>query len=283
MNDESTLLRTIEHFGSALVAYSGGIDSTVVAVAALKVFGVDHMLAVTGDSPSVARSELALAQRVADEAGFPWTSVQTQELQDPRYQINDRSRCYFCKSELYGVLESLRMKLGYRVLLDGFNQDDIGDFRPGFKAGQEHRVVSPLKEAGIGKNAVREIARHWGLSNWNKPASPCLSSRIPYQTPVTVQRLQAVESAEAALHRLGFNQVRVRHHEHAARIEVPTDDFMRILEHREAIVEALKQAGYAFVSLDLAGFASGSLNTLLDATEPAREGVGGIRPGVASD
>jgi uncharacterized protein len=164
--------------------------------------------------------------------------------------------------------------MGYRVLMDGFNQDDTGDFRPGLKAGQEHRVVSPLKEAGIGKNAVREIAQRWGLSNWDKPASPCLSSRIPYQTPVTVERLQAVEDAEAALHRLGFNQVRVRHHEHAARIEVPTDDFMRILPHREAIVEAVKQAGYAFVSLDLAGFASGSLNTLLAPTERARQGVG---------
>lgn len=274
MNDESRLLRTIKHYGSALVAYSGGIDSTVVAAAALKVFGVDHVLAVTGDSPSVARSELALAQQVADEVGFPWTSVQTRELQDPRYQINDRSRCYFCKSELYGVLESLRIKMGYRVLMDGFNQDDTGDFRPGLKAGQEHRVVSPLKEAGIGKNAVREIAQRWGLSNWDKPASPCLSSRIPYQTPVTVERLQAVEDAEAALHRLGFNQVRVRHHEHAARIEVPADDFMRILQHREAIVEAVKQAGYAFVSLDLAGFASGSLNTLLAPTARARQGVG---------
>ena len=274
MNDESRLLRTIKHYGSALVAYSGGIDSTVVAAAALKVFGVDHVLAVTGDSPSVARSELALAQQVANEVGFPWTSVQTRELQDPRYQINDRSRCYFCKSELYGVLESLRIKMGYRVLMDGFNQDDTGDFRPGLKAGQEHRVVSPLKEAGIGKNAVREIAQRWGLSNWDKPASPCLSSRIPYQTPVTVERLQAVEDAEAALHRLGFNQVRVRHHEHAARIEVPADDFMRILQHREAIVEAVKQAGYAFVSLDLAGFASGSLNTLLAPTERARQGVG---------
>lgn len=274
MNDESVLLRTIEQYGPALVAYSGGIDSTVVAVGALRVFGVDHMLAVTGDSPSVARSELASAQQVASEVGFPWTSVETRELQDPRYQINDRSRCYFCKSELYGELESLRIKMGYRVLLDGFNLDDVGDFRPGLKAGMEHHVVSPLKEARLDKTAIRAIARRWGLSNWDKPASPCLSSRIPYQTPVTIERLKTVEHAEAALHRLGFDHVRVRHHGHVARIEVPADDFMRILQHREAIVEAVKQAGYAFVSLDLAGFASGSLNTLLAPKKPIHEEVG---------
>ena len=269
MGDASQLLRTVEQYGSALVAYSGGVDSTLVAVAAWKVFGVSGMLAVTGDSPSVARSELALARQMAKEVGFPWTSVATHELGDPRYQANDRSRCYFCKSELYGVLESLRQKSGYQVLMDGFNRDDVGDFRPGLQAGQEHRVVSPLQEAGLGKNAIREISRVWGLSNWNKPASPCLSSRLPYQTPVTVERLKSVEEAEEALHCLGFNAVRVRHHEYAARIEVAVEDFPRVLIHREAIVDAVKQAGYTFVSLDLAGFLSGSLNTLLD-TEKSR-------------
>lgn len=267
MDDESQLLRTVEQYGSALVAYSGGVDSTLVAVAAWKVFGVSGMLAVTGDSPSVARSELALAKKMAQEVGFPWTSVVTHEIEDTRYQTNDRARCYFCKSELYGVLESLRQKSGHHVLMDGFNRDDMGDFRPGLKAGQEYRVVSPLKEAGLGKNAIREISRVWGLSNWDKPASPCLSSRIPYRTPVTVERLRAVEKAEKMLHRLGFNAVRVRHQDHTARIEVPVEDFSRVLVHRESIVAAVKQAGYTFVSLDLLGFLSGSLNTLPESTE----------------
>ena len=268
----SRLLRTVEQYGSALVAYSGGVDSTLVAVAAWKVFGGSKMMAVTGDSPSVAKRELTLAEAVAHKVGFPWTSVATHELEDPRYQTNDRSRCYFCKSELYGVLESLRSQSGYQVVMDGFNRDDVGDFRPGLRAGQEHRVVSPLKAAELGKNAIRELSRVWGLPNWNKPASPCLSSRIPYQTPVTVERLRSVEAAEDALHDLGFNAVRVRHHEHAARIEVPPEEFPRILAQRESIVKALKQVGYTFVSLDLAGFHSGSLNTLLSHTEVTPKG-----------
>lgn len=264
-DDAERLFRVIERFPSAVVAYSGGVDSTVVAVAAVKVLGPDRVTAITGDSPSVAREELAEAERVARKAGVPWLSVPTREVEDLRYQANDGRRCYFCKSELYGVLDDWRVSHGYAVILDGFNLDDTGDFRPGLKAGQEHHVVSPLKEAGLGKQAVRALARAWGLRNWDKPASPCLASRIPYFVPVTVERLAQVERAEAALHALGFRAVRVRHHEEVARIEVPVDDLGEVFRQREAVVAAVQAAGYRFVTVDLKGLTSGSLNVLVTA------------------
>jgi uncharacterized protein len=221
------------------------------------------MLAVTGDSPSVAREELAGAQRVALEVGFPWQSVTTQEVLDPRYQANDGHRCYFCKSELYSVLEQLRQARGYDAIFDGFNVDDLSDFRPGLKAGQEHRVVSPLKAAGLGKDAIRTLARAWNLSNADKPSSPCLASRIAYHMTVTPERLAQVEMAESALHRLGLQAVRVRHHDRIARIEVTIEDMPQVLAHRDTIVQAVQEAGFSFVTLDLSGLRSGSLNTLL--------------------
>ncbi len=267
-SEEALLMPVIRRYPSAVIAYSGGVDSTVVAVAAHRALG-ERMLAVTGDSPSVARSELESAQRIAEETGFPWLAVPTHELADARYQANDGTRCYFCKSELYGVLDEIRNQRGFSVVMDGFNQDDLGDFRPGLKAGQEHQVVSPLKEAGLGKDSVRRLARAWGLSNWDKPASPCLSSRIPYHTPVTVERLQQVEAAEDALHHLGFRQVRVRHHGPLARIEVPIEDLSWVLRERDTILRALKQVGYQFVSLDLEGLKSGSLNALITAPSPS--------------
>lgn len=267
-SEEALLMPVIRRYPSAVIAYSGGVDSTVVAVAAHRALG-ERMLAVTGDSPSVARSELESAQRIAEETGFPWLAVPTHELADARYQANDGTRCYFCKSELYGVLDEIRNQRGFSVVMDGFNQDDLGDFRPGLKAGQEHQVVSPLKEAGLGKDSVRRLARAWGLSNWDKPASPCLSSRIPYHTPVTVERLQQVEAAEDALHHLGFRQVRVRHHGPLARIEVPIEDLSWVLRERDTILRALKQVGYQFVSLDLEGLKSGSLNALITAPIPS--------------
>jgi uncharacterized protein len=262
-DDADKLFRVIERFPSAVVAYSGGVDSTVVAVAAVKALGPDRVTAITADSPSVAREELAQAERVAREAGVPWQSVATKEVEDLRYQANDGRRCYFCKSELYGVLDDWRVAHGYAVIFDGFNVDDVGDFRPGLKAGQEHHVVSPLKEAGLGKQAVRALARAWGLSNWDKPASPCLASRIPYFVPVTVERLAQVERAEAALHALGFRAVRVRHHEDVARIEVPVGELEALIRQREAVVAAVEAAGYRFVTVDLKGLTSGSLNVLI--------------------
>lgn len=261
-------MQVIRRYPSAVVAYSGGVDSTMVAVAAFRALR-ERMLAVTGDSPSVARSELRGAALIAEQVGFPWMTVPTNELEDGRYQVNDGTRCYFCKSELYGVLDAIRNQRGLSVVMDGFNRDDLGDFRPGLRAGQEHQVVSPLKEAGLGKESVRRLARTWGLSNWDKPASPCLSSRIPYHTPVTVERLKQVEVAEDALHNVGFRQVRVRHHGLWASIEVPIEDLPLVLAQRQVVLGAIKQAGYHFVSLDLDGLKSGSLNTLIAAPVPS--------------
>lgn len=264
MDAESRLLSVIERFESAVVAYSGGVDSTVVAAAAHRVLGDGRMQAVIGVSPSVARSEVEAAFRVARVAGFPIRTVATNELSDTRYVANEPSRCYFCKSELYSVLDRVRQACSFEVVLDGFNRDDVGDFRPGAKAGQEHRVVSPLKEAGLGKEAVRAVARKWRLPNAEKPASPCLASRIPYHTRVTVTDLKQVEEAEAALHRLGLTEVRVRHHDSVARIEVPANKIAMVVENREAIVDAVKKAGYQFATVDLAGLKSGGFNTFLN-------------------
>ncbi|MCY0897998.1 MAG: ATP-dependent sacrificial sulfur transferase LarE [Firmicutes bacterium] len=262
MTEESQLLHQVEKARSAVVAYSGGVDSTVVAVAAWKVFGASGMRAVTGDSPSVARSEIESARTIAAAMGFPWTAAPTDEIHDVRYIANTVSRCYFCKSELYQVLDHLRQEWHFDVIMDGFNQDDTREFRPGARAGIEYRVMSPLKEAGLGKAAVRRLAQKWGLPNWDKPASPCLASRIPYQVPVTPERLQQVEEAEDALHRLGYRNLRVRHHEEVARIEVPVDQMDRLLADREAVVAAVKRAGYQFVTLDLVGLSSGTFARL---------------------
>lgn len=257
------LLDIMAQYDSAIVAFSGGVDSTLVALAAYRALGPERMVAVMADSPSVAREELHQAKAVAAGAGFPMEVVGTQELDDPRYRVNDGQRCFFCKSELFATLTRLCQRKGFAVVMDGFNSDDVGDYRPGLAAGQKWQVVSPLKLAGLGKSAVRDIARQWGLPNWNKPASPCLASRIPYHTPVTVKSLSQVEAAEKALHGLGFSEVRVRHHPPVARIEVPIDRMEEIVRRRHEVAMAVKAAGYQFVSLDLTGLTTGSLNVLL--------------------
>ncbi len=268
------LLDIVSQYSSAIVAFSGGVDSSLVALAAARALGPQNMLAVLADSPSVARDEIRIARQLALDAHFRLEIVRTGELNDPRYTANNGQRCYFCKSELFSTLTRLREQKGFAVVLDGYNQDDIGDYRPGLVAGQEWQVVSPLKLAGLGKTAIREVARQWGLKNWAKPASPCLASRIPYQTPVTIENLRQVEEAEAALHRLGFVEVRVRHHWPVARIEVPVNDLHEMVQRRVEVVEAVKKAGYRFVSVDLVGLSSGGLNVLLNVNpthSPSRE------------
>jgi len=259
------LLDIVRRFGRVVVAFSGGIDSTVVAKAACLALG-DQAIAVTADSPSVPRAELQEARLLAQQIGIRHRIVQTEEFGDPDYVRNDGTRCYFCKSELYGQIGKLLPELGAEVICSGANLDDRGDYRPGLKAAAEHAVRHPLQEAGFTKANVRALALAWELPTWDKPASPCLSSRLAPGVEVSQERTQRVEEAEAYLHWLGYRECRVRlHHGELARIEVPADELIRLAEPeaREGLVRRLKELGFQYVTLDLEGFRSGSLIALV--------------------
>ena len=252
----------LEQFDSAVIALSGGVDSSLVAKIAFDVFG-SKAVAVISASESLPESERRLAVQLCSDIGIPFREIKTTELQDATYRANDGNRCFVCKSYLYQELQAFAEQNGYDVVLDGANADDLSDYRPGRQAAREHNVKSPLAELGISKSQVREIAKELELPNWNKPASACLASRIPYGTEVTRETLAQVEQAEEILRDAGFLQFRVRHHDSVARIEIPPDEFSRIVDARESITAQMKQLGYKFVSLDLDGFRSGSMNELL--------------------
>src|SRR5579885_198229 len=259
------LVEVLRGLGGAAVAFSGGIDSTVVARAAVLALG-DRAVAVTADSPSVPRAEVAEARELARQIGIRHVPVRTEEFDDPNYVRNDGSRCYYCKSELYSRIETLLPELGVSVICSGANLDDKGDYRPGLTAAAEHRVRHPLQEAGFTKADVRALARAWGLPTWDKPASPCLSSRLAPGVGVTRERTARVEAAEEYLHGLGLRECRVRLHEgELARIEVPAAEVARLADPavRDGLVHRLKELGFRFVTLDLEGFRSGSLNALV--------------------
>jgi uncharacterized protein len=244
----------------AVVAYSGGVDSTLVAKVARDVLGAENVLAVIAVSASFGADEERSAVRTLAEIGVPYLKIQTDEVADPRYAANPANRCYFCKEHVYGALVDVARAQGFEVVVDGFNADDTGDFRPGRKAGRELGVRSPLCEAGLTKDEIRDLARHLGLSNWSKPAMACLSSRVEYGTPITVQILNQVDRAEQALRKLGFDDLRIRHHDKVARIEVAPDAIDRALAHRAEIIDAVKATGYVYVTLDLEGLRHGSMN-----------------------
>jgi uncharacterized protein len=253
-------LRAIMHeCGSVLVAYSGGVDSALVMVVAHGELG-ERALACIGVSPSYPTREMRDAVKLAEQIGVPYRLVNTEEYRDASYAANPTNRCYFCKSELHDQLKKIVASEGWQVVLDGNNISDLGDDRPGMQAARERGVRSPLIEAGVTKPEVRELARYLGLPVWDKPAMACLSSRVPHGTAITPELLRQIESAEDVLVELGFRQFRVRHHNEIARLELPAEDFARAFEYHAQIVAGIRAAGYRFVTLDLAGFRSGSLN-----------------------
>jgi len=258
------LRATVAAFERVVVAYSGGVDSSLVLRVAHEQLG-ERALGVIGRSDSYAVHELELALAQADAFGARIEVVTTGELSDPAFAANDGNRCYHCKSELYRELDAVSRRIGAAAVLDGTLFDDLSDHRPGRRAADEHDVRSPLADLGFDKADVRAAAASLGLSSHDKPASPCLASRIPYGTPVTREALERIEAAETALRALGFAELRVRHHGDTARIELPTGDLSRILEPavRADVVSAVRRAGYLFVALDLEGFRSGSLNRAL--------------------
>lgn len=247
---------------SVVVAYSGGVDSTLVLAVAHDVLG-ERALGAILDSPSLPRGELEEARRAAAHIGARLLCVPANELGDARYAENSSQRCYFCKNHLGDLLAPYAAAHGYRYVVDGGNTDDRGDFRPGRRAMAEHGIRSPLMEAEIGKAEVRALARGLELPNWDKPAAACLASRIPYGSPVSLVKLTQVERAELVLHGLGLRQVRVRHHGDIARLEVEPAAMPAVIEQREYIDAQLRHLGFAYVSLDLGGFRSGSMNEVL--------------------
>ncbi len=246
--------------GGAAVAFSGGVDSALVLRACTEFLPADRVVAVTGRSESLKEAELERASALAASLGVRHEVVATLEMEREEYRRNDGLRCFHCKTELYARVREVAHRLGLPVLLDGLNADDDPAERPGARAAAEASVRSPLRDAGLGKARVRRLARHLGLPVWDKPAEPCLSSRIPFGTPVTVDRLDRVRRAEAVLEGLGFPVHRVRHHGDVARVEIPPADFPRLMEPgvRERILEGVRAAGFPYVAVDLAGFRSGS-------------------------
>jgi uncharacterized protein len=264
------LYARLRSVGRLMVAYSGGTDSAYLAYVAHQVLGAE-MLAVIADSPSLSRAHLRDAVDFAVSNGIPLRVIETSELEDPNYVRNDSSRCFHCKDELFQVMEKTGGPLRFLSVAYGMNADDIGEFRPGQKAAAQHEVLAPLAEACLTKEEIRTLARREGLRIWDKPASACLSSRIAYGLPVTRETLDVIEKGEEALYAMGFRQFRVRHHGELVRIEIARDELDRMLSLSmfEQASVALKKLGYKYVTLDLEGYRSGSMNSLLPVSQLA--------------
>ncbi len=261
--DKFEALKSIfRRYEKVLVAYSGGIDSTLILKVATETLGRERAIGVIAQSETLTNDEFDSAMALAAEQGFHLRTVKYSELEIENYAANPLNRCYFCKTELYGQLEQVAREVGAQVICNGDNFDDIGDYRPGAQAAAEAQVLSPLKEAQMGKADIRALARYLGLPNWDKPSGACLSSRIPYGQTITPEKLSAIGRAEKYLRDLGLRQVRVRHHAEVARIEIEPAEMPRLLDEavREELVKAFRSFGFTYITLDLQGYRTGSMN-----------------------
>jgi uncharacterized protein len=267
---QEELFRVLRKLRPVIVAYSGGTDSAYLAWAAHQVLGAEA-IAITADSASIPTSHKRDAEAFARECGFRHEYIETREFENPEYVKNDKDRCFHCKDELFNRLEDYASERGFAHIIYGVNKDDLGDYRPGQRAAKIHEVKAPLVEAGLTKAEIRELARRAGLSIWDRPAAACLSSRVPYGTPVTIETIHTIEQGEEAVRALGFRQFRVRFHGEVVRIEVARDELPKALtlESAEAFTAIFKHLGFLYVTLDLEGYRQGSLNAVLSAPNPA--------------
>ena len=264
----------LRSLGPLMVAYSGGVDSAYLAAVAHRVLG-NRMLAVLADSPSLARRDMEEARAFAETHGIPLRVIKTEELDNPEYQRNDANRCFHCKTELFECMRKVGAELGFTGIAYGMNADDRQDYRPGQRAAEEHEVLAPLADAGLTKQEIRALAREAGYTLWDRPAAPCLSSRVEYGRTVTREVLEQIERGEESLRQLGFREFRVRHHGEMARVEVSRAEMQRAMtmEMMDAISAELRKAGFKYVALDCSGFRSGSLNAVLPAEVLMRRGA----------